>query len=227
MISEQIPAPIRELLAESAEWRLYGLLFEYPDRGWRANMEALRSSLSDSKLRAMAESALRDASEGLHFALFGPAGTVPAREVTYRGGVQFGYLMAELSAFYDAFGYAPQAQEAPDHFAIELGFISYLKLKQAHALANGDSGQAEVTAEACREFLKEHIAWQAEPVLKLLENFAPDYLVETGSSILRHAGPAPRSDFPLSPIEDDGDEPMTCGPSPGASGPEELIQLEP
>jgi hypothetical protein len=145
--------------------------------------------------------------------------------VTYRGGVQFGYLIAELSAFYEAFGYTPQAEEAPDHLAIELGFVSYLKLKHAHALVNGEAGKAEVTGDACAEFLREHIAWQAEPVLKLLDNFAPDYLIEAGKRILGHAGPAPKSNFPLSPFEDD--ERMTCGPSAGATRPEELIQLEP
>lgn len=229
MTSEALSPAVVALLAEAAEWRLYGLLFEYPDAAWTSNVEALMASLADPDLRDLAANALRDASEGLHIALFGPAGTVPPREVTYRGGVQFGYLIAELAAFYDAFGYTPQAQEAPDHLAIELGFVSYLKLKHAHALANGEDAQAEVTGAACEEFVREHIAWQAEPVLKRLEDFAPDYLVEAGKRILAHAGPAPKSDFPLSPFEDD--ERMTCGPSTGAAadagGPEELIQLEP
>lgn len=221
-MSAALAPDVQRLLEESAEWRLLGMLFEYPAGRWRANLEALLPSLPRPDLRAMAEAALEQFTEGLQIALFGPAGSVPVREVTYQGGVQHGYLMAELSAFYEAFAYQPEAEEAADHLAIEAGFVAYLKLKQAHAAAAGDSGAAQVTAEAAAEFIKNHIAVQAEPVLRALENFAPEFLIEAGRLLAKYAGPSPRSGFPLSAGFDE-DELMSCGPS---SANEELIQLE-
>lgn len=214
------------LLTEASEWRLMGLLFEYPSAEWRANLEALLPSLPDPALRAIAEGAQEHSSEGLHFALFGPAGTVPVREVTYRGGVQFGYLMAELAAFYEAFGYEPRVEEAPDHLAVQLGFLAFLKLKQVHAMMQDDPDRAAVTADAAATFLKEHLAVQAEPALARLENFAPDYLVDAGKWILERTGPAPASGYPLGNLDDE-DEAMSCGPSAAATAGGDLIRLGP
>lgn len=215
----------RQLLTEAAEWRLFGLLFEYPTAQWRANLTALLPSLASPELRAIAQAALEHCSEGMHIALFGPAGSVPAREVKYQGGVQFGYLMAELSAYYDAFGYRPNVEEADDHLAVQLGFLSYLKLKQAHALLNAEEEAAQLTASAAASFLKDHLAVQAEPVLRGLENFAPDFLVDAVRLIVERTGPSPRSAYPLSatPEEDDDAGMMSCGPSAG----DDLIQLQP
>ena len=177
-------------------------------------------------MRGIAEAALEHASEGLHIALFGPAGNVPVREVTHYGGVQFGYLMAELSAYYEAFGYQPQVDEADDHLAVQLGFMSFLKMKQALALIEGNSEHAQVACEAASSFLKEHLAVQAEPVLQALGNHAPDYLVQGGELILQQAGPSPRSSYPLGATLEEGDdsEPMSCGPAPAG---DDLIQLQP
>lgn len=208
---------VRTLLSEAAEWRMLGLMFEYPTQEWRANVAAVMDALAAPELRAIGEAAVSQATDGLHFALFGPAGTVPVREVTYQGGVQLGYLMAELTAYYDAFGYSPRVEEAFDHLAIELGFVSYLKMKQAGAIMAGETERAALTGEAALEFVKSHLAVQAEPVLHRLEEFAPDYLVEAGRRILGHTGPAPRSEFPLGSIIDNAtgedDEAMCCGPA--------------
>ncbi len=214
------------LLTEAAEWRLLGMLFEYPSESWRERVAALLPDVRDENLRSLGGSALEYSTEGLHTALFGPAGTVPVREVTYQGGVQSGYLMAELAAYYDAFGYRPALDEADDHLAVELGFLSYLKLKQASAIASGDHEHASIAAEAAAAFTKDHVAVQAEPVANALENFAPDYLIAAGSIILQHAGPAPRTSYPLgAPLPGDGDsDDITCGPSAAGN---DLVQLQP
>jgi nitrate reductase assembly molybdenum cofactor insertion protein NarJ len=217
---------IVQLLSEAAEWRLYGLLFEYPTGAWRAQVNALLADLRDVSLRQLGEAALEHSSPGLHTALFGPAGSVPVREVKWQGGVQFGYLMAELNTYYDAFGYAPSAEEVADHFAIQLGFVSYLKVKQALALGEGEIEHAQVTAEAAAQFIKDHIAVSAEPVARLLEDFAPDYLIAAGQRVLALAGPSPRSGYPLAlpdEIEEDAEE-MTCGQAPSG---EDLIRIQP
>lgn len=221
-----VNAEVAGLLSEAARWRLLGLLFEYPRDRWRDELEALQSDLQDETARSLAAAALEFSSEGLHSALFGPAGTVPAREVAYLGGVQFGYLMAELAAFYDAFGFEPSADEAYDHISVEAGFVGYLKLKQAYAAVSGKAEHAAIAAQAAATFVKEHIAMFAEPMLPRLENFAPDYLASAGKMLLELAGPSPRSGYPLGDVfdgEDDSSE-MSCG-SPAGAG--EIIQLEP
>jgi nitrate reductase assembly molybdenum cofactor insertion protein NarJ len=159
----------RGLIAEAAEWRLLALLFEYPIAEWRQQVDALASEVSHPDLRKAAEGARQEACEGLHIALFGPGGPVSLREVTYRGGVQLGYLMSELSAFYDAFAYKPQTAEALDHLSVETGFLSYLKLKQAYAQECGDAEHAAIVSEARGNFIKEHLAQVAEPIARTLE----------------------------------------------------------
>jgi len=227
MTTLTLDSGIIQLLSESAEWRLLGLLFQYPDAAWRSQLTALLPSLPAPELRQMAKAALERYSEGLHSALFAPSGTVPVREVHYRGGVQCGYLMAELAAFYEAFGYHPHIQDADDHLAVQLGFLAYLKLKQAHALLAEKPENAQVTAEAAEAFLKEHVAVQAEAVLRALENFAPQFLIDAGTLVLSKAGSAPSSSYPLTglPRDEEGDEDMDgCGTP--ASG-DQLIQLQP
>ena len=213
------------LLEQASEWRLFGLLFEYPAPSWRPNLESLIPALHRPELRDIAVAALAQSSEGLHFALFGPAGTVPVREVTHQGGVQFGYLMAELQAYYDAFAYEPRVDEAADHLAVQLGFVSFLRMKQAVALLEEDTDRAQIAADAAAAFIKDHLAVQVEPVVQRLENFAPDYLIAAGRLILELTGPSPRSAYPLgSPLAgDEDDETMSCGPSAA----QDLIQLQP
>jgi len=219
-----ISEEVKGLLRESAEWRLLGLLFEYPTAAWRQSLAAVLADLRGTALASLAEDALRFQTEGLHIALFGPSGSVPVREVAYQGGVQSGYLVSELAAYYAAFGYTPTAEEPPDHLAIELGFVAYLKMKQALALACGDPAAASVAADAVASFRNDHLTVMAEPIAHLLPTFAPDYLTEAGAMLLHRLGPAPRSSYPLSApsMRDEADEDLTCGT---ASGDAALIPL--
>lgn len=209
--SHTIDPEVTRLLREAAEWRLLGLLFEYPTPFWRQSLTALLPDLVGTSLRSMAEAALAYHTEGLQIALFGPSGSVPVREVAYQGGVQSGYLMSELAAYYTAFGYSASTEEAVDHLAIELGFLSYLKMKQALAIARGESDQAALSAEAAASFSKDHLAMVAEPVSHLLPSFAPDYLTEAGRLLAERVGPAPRSGYPLASPSIGDDDSFGCG----------------
>ncbi len=222
----ELNAESRALIAEAAEWRLLALLFEYPTAAWRQQVDPLAQEVTHADLRTAADGARQEASEGLHIALFGPGGPVSLREVTYLGGVQLGYLMSELSAFYDAFGYHPETAEALDHLSVEAGFLSYLKFKQVYALACDDAEHATIISEAASNFVNEHLALVAEPIAGALENLAPEYLVHAGRFLVERIGPRPQSTYPLS-----GDligaveaEEITCGS--GASA-DSLIQLQP
>lgn len=219
-----LPWEAAALHEQSVEWRLFSLLFEYPTSQWRDSLTALLGSLSRPDLRTIAEAALRQSSPGLITVLFGPAGSVPVGAARYQGGLQFGYLTSELAAYYDAFGYPPQVEAAPDHLAVQLGLLAYLRLKQAHALAQDDPERTRIAADAADEFLPQHIAAQAEPVLQGLETSGTDYLIDAVQLILAHVGRAPRTGFAFGDQERDSDETMSCGPSAASA---DFIQIQP
>jgi nitrate reductase assembly molybdenum cofactor insertion protein NarJ len=182
----------RDLLAAAAEWRLLSLLFDCPEGAWREQVAALAGEVADSGLCACARLALEQASPGLYHSSCGPGGPAALREVSYCDALQFGHLMAELRAYYDAFGYQPCTGEAPDHASVEAGFVSFLRMKEAFAHESGDSEHASVTAEAAARFCQEHICWMAEPLAARLAESGLGYLADAGQALLKRVGPVPR-----------------------------------
>jgi hypothetical protein len=69
-----------------------------------------------------------------------------------------GQVLADLAAFYRAFAYAPETEEPTDHVAVEAGFVGYLWLKEAYALAQVDTAAAGLTASARGRFIEVHVA---------------------------------------------------------------------
>ena len=203
--------PMPALLRQAAEWRLIGLLFECPTGSWRADIAALAREVEDPLLGSAVEHALEEASEGLYHSTFGPGGPAPPREVSYLQAVQLGYLLSELSAFYDAFSYQPVTKELPDHVSVEAGFVGYLLLKQAYARSRGDSEQVSVAADAEATFRSEHLASFAEPLAATLEASGMAYLAEAGRALATRVGPPPTAETPdgarrlpvIQPFEDD------------------------
>ena len=176
------------LLKESAEWRLLGLLFECPSDEWRGQIASLAARVEDSRLRQAARSARAEAGEGLYHSIFGPGGPAPAREVSYTETLQPGHLLSELSAFYEAFAYRPATGEPADHVSVEAGFVAYLRLKEAYALACGDEEHAAVTDDAARTFTAEHLATLAGPLSAALEQSGVGYLALAASALVARAG---------------------------------------
>lgn len=148
---------VRELLRQTAAWRLIGLLLERPREGWRHEVEALGRELSDPDATAAVEAAKDGADEGRYLALLGPGGAVSPREVAYRGRQDPGHILADIRAFYEAFAFRPETEEPPDHLAVEAGFLGYLCLKEAFARARGAADEAAVAADAARKFFTEHL----------------------------------------------------------------------
>ena len=179
------------LLKQATEWRLIGLLFECPVGAWRDDIGALARDVDDPLLGSAVAHALEEASEGLYHSTFGPGGPAPPREVTYVKAVQLGYLLSELTAFYDAFAYRPVTRESPDHVSVEAGFVGYLRLKEAYAVTRGDEEQAAVTAEAAATFLREHLSALAEPLAATLAASGVAYLAETARALAVRVGPPP------------------------------------
>ncbi|MBI4886625.1 MAG: molecular chaperone TorD family protein [Acidobacteria bacterium] len=179
------------LLKEAAEWRLIGRLFECPAGAWRDDLVALARDSDDAQLTSAVTHALEEASEGLYHSTFGPGGPAPPREVTYVKAIQLGYLLSELTAFYEAFSYQPVTRESPDHVSVEAGFVGYLRLKEAYAVTRGDDEQAAVTADAAATFLREHLAMLAEPLAATLDASGVVYLAEAACALATRVGPPP------------------------------------
>ncbi len=205
----------RRLLREATEWRLLSLLFECPTGGWRDKIRGLAAEVTDEDLKAAVVAATVEASEGLYHSLFGPGGPAPAREISHRALIQPGYLMAELRSYYDAFSYHANAAEAVDHVAVEAGFLAYLRLKEAYAADCGDAEKAELTAAAAQSFMREHLAFVAEPLAAALQHSGVGYLALAGQALLHRAGSAKRTaqGQPLPILSEDDDCMFACGES--------------
>ncbi len=200
------------LLAEAAEWRLLGMLFECPKPGWREQVAGLGAEVPDPDLQAAAERAQAEAGEGAYHSIFGPGGPAAAREVSYIESVQLGYLLSELGDYYAAFAYP--ASEPRDHVSVEANFLGYLRLKEAFAAANSSPHQA-VTREAAEHFLADHLSMIAEPLAKALECCGQQYLTLAGRALLRRTGPRRKAGSNLLPVL--GSSPEDCGFACGES----------
>lgn len=213
---------VHALLKQAAEWRLIGLLFECPADAWRDDIVALARDIDDPLLGSAVTHALEEASAGLYDSTFGPGGPAPPREVTYVKAVQLGYLFSELTAFYDAFAYRPVTRESPDHVSVEAGFVGYLLLKEAYAVARGDNDQASVTADAATGFMREHLATLAEPLAAALDASGLAYLAEAGHALAKRVGPPAAAASPhgarllpvIQPLEDEDEN--ACGGTDGS-----------
>jgi nitrate reductase assembly molybdenum cofactor insertion protein NarJ len=203
---------VHERLAEAAAWRLLGLLFERPREGWWQDVEALSHVVTDPEIRAAAAAVREEASEGLYLALLGPGGLVSPREVTYRGMEDPGRILADISAFYEAFAFQPETEEAPDHLAVEAGFMGYLCLKEAYARARGNEEEAEVVVKAAERFRETHLSTHAWPVVERMEKAGVRYLSLAAAALARRSGPR-RDTEPTTkaPLRLRDDCPMECG----------------
>ncbi len=100
----------------------------------------------------------------LYLRLFGHTvrGPVPPYETEY--GVEALFQqpqeLADISGFYQAFGLTvkPAEHERADHVSCESEFLSFLALKEAYALEQGDTPMLEETRKATRLFLRDHLA---------------------------------------------------------------------
>ncbi len=147
----------RELLTSAASWRLASLLLERPRPEWKIEIARLAAEVSDPPLARCAAGA-GQATEEFYHRLFGPAGAVSPREVSYCGFEDPGRVISELSAFYHAFSFNPRREESIDHVAVEAGFVGYLFLKEAYASMRNSSASVVIVKDAREHFFREHLA---------------------------------------------------------------------
>ena len=203
---------VQQLLAEATAWRLLGLLFERPRTGWWHEAEMLSREVADPAIKAAVDAARQEASEGLYLALLGPGGPASPREVAHRGMEDPGHIIADIGAFYEAFAFQPETEEAPDHLAVEAGFLGYLCLKQAYAWSRGNEEEAEVAAQAVARFRDAHLAIVCWPVADRLEEAGVHYLSLAASALAHRPGPRRESVTTIpAPRPNCDDCPIECG----------------
>jgi hypothetical protein len=204
---------VQALLGEAAAWRLLGLLFERPRGGWRQDVDSLRPAVRDADIASAVEAARDEATEGLYLAVLGPGGLASPREVAYRGMGDPGQILSDILAFHEAFAFRPEAEEPPDHVAVEAGFMGYLRLKQAYAAMRGNEDEAGIAAQAAARFCEVHLSSLAWPLADHLEKTGVQYLARAARALAHRAGPRPATHFagesPL--LACDPDCPLDCG----------------
>lgn len=202
-------------LRQASEWRLLSMLFSRPAGAWRRDLGSAADECEDPELRTACAAALEQASERAYDSIFGPGGPAAPREASYRTTLQLGYLLAEIEAHYKAFGYQPDPQEPADHVAVETDFLSFLKAKEALAVAAGRPEEADVACQAAKSFLAEHLRMLAEPLCRSLENSGLDYLRSASQRLLGIAGPRPalQGDEPTADLVQIDSASFSCGTS--------------
>jgi nitrate reductase assembly molybdenum cofactor insertion protein NarJ len=218
MSALEIDRPFNDLLREAATWRLLSRLFECPDETWHADIDTLARELGDADLLEAVNAAASVATEGQYHSTFGVGGPAPPREASYHETVELGSLMSEVAVYYQVFGYTPQIAEAPDHVAVEAGFVAYLKFKEAYALTRGEPEHAEAAGLAARRFIADHLAMLATPLADILASSHLDYLARASRALAARVGPRPATMcLPmLQTTLDDDESGFECAASSGA-----------
>ncbi len=82
--------------------------------------------------------------------------------------------MADLAGFYRAFGFnvGGAVRERPDHLSVELEFMYVLALKESYAANQNNPDYFEVSVDAQKKFLSEHLGKWTELFAKSLAHFA-------------------------------------------------------
>jgi len=194
------PSPGKEptqAIGEALDWRLIGLLLERPRHGWIEEAEALAAETRNEQLKDAVLEA-RGAREGTYLSLFGEGGFVSPRETTWRHREDPGWILADIAGFYEAFAFRPRAEDPLDHVAVEAGFIGYLHLKEARALAQGDQENAAITVSARNRFVDTHIRHFAEQWAERVSATGVTHLIAAAQAF------AGRALSDLSEMTDDG-----------------------
>jgi len=141
--------------------------------------------------------------------------------------------LADIAGFYRAFGFnvGGKVRERPDHLAVELEFMCLLALKEAYAAQNESVEHAEVSADAQRKFIEDHlgrwiglfaqsVALNASdgPYLGLAR-FAADFVAEDAGRLGAHIEARRLADVQHTPVLAD----FSCGDCPVAQTAEQGV----
>jgi DMSO reductase family type II enzyme chaperone len=174
-LREPITNQLSPILLRGALYRALALGLAYPSPDVLERLTTQWKALSDASVAWPdgVKEAFQDAARQLHDSdtealgpehvrLFGPAGRCSLHETSYGNAARLlgrSAHLADISGFYLAFGLQPAAVSTSpeDHISIELEFMSLLSLKEAYALAEGWDDHLEVTRDAQRKFVQDHL----------------------------------------------------------------------
>lgn len=211
MSAVAISSEVETLIRESVACRLLSLAFERPREGWAGEIDALAAQHGDGAMLRLAKLVREQATEEVYLDILGPGGAVSPREVAYSGWADPGAQLASLTAMYDAFAYLPATEECADHLSVELGFLGYLRMKEAFARSAGDTDSAAVAADAARGFIAGHLGAFAHGLRAKSPESDEFYLVLAATLAAKMAGDAPARPFASGAGSLDDDTAITCG----------------
>jgi len=160
-----------------------------------------------------------------HRALFGhtAGGAVPPYETEYGNEALFQQPqeLGDLMGFYHAFGLTINcsAHERLDHISCECEFLSFLAMKEAYALEQGDTEMRGEINKAQKLFLKDHLGRFLPTIAQKLADADPSGFYAALAQLClsfavqesaRFSIPLGGANLPLRPADDDR-VPMACG----------------
>ena len=135
--------------------------------------------------------------------------------------LQQAHQLADLAGFYAAFGLRPAGDhgERVDHVACEIEFLEFLSVKEVVALQLEERDGWQITSDAGRQFLREHLARFGRAFARNLQAEAPPgfYLMLAELCEVFLSVACDRLGVPLGPEllalrpEEDEEVPMACG----------------
>lgn len=189
----EAPPGVRAHLLAAARLRALAIAFRPPGPAVAEALAAIAATLGDAgaePFRPLVAAMGPDLSEEHHL-LFGPGGACPLAETDYADTVLGGKggLLGDVAGFYAAFRFDPAAEfhEPPDHLAIELSFLSWLRMKAAYALLGGEVAAVDITERAWRAFVETHAGHLAEALLARLTEKAPSSIYAVLAAEVRAA----------------------------------------
>ena len=163
-------------LERAAAWRFAARLFQEPGRSQDEELGTLAAALAEP-LRAGAHALASTAEDRreTYFAVLGPGGC-PATESAYdlAAMANRGPLIAEVSAFYEAFSYPARltSDVAPDHLTVELDFMGFMAFKIAYALHEDRADDRAVAEAAYVDFRDRHVCFWLQAFRDRLQEIA-------------------------------------------------------
>jgi DMSO reductase family type II enzyme chaperone len=230
--------PVLVALRRAALYRLLALAFAEPTPPrLQAVAAAARTAVAEApaelrdllhRLAGAAAAADPAALAAEHVVLFQRAVRCPPYEGAYGAPRLAGKaaLLADIAGFYRAFGLEPASgqPEVEDHLGAELEFMSVLAFKEAWAIAERQAEGLQITRDAQRAFLADHLAgWGQAFADRVVATATPGFypaaaaLLEAwlAAECARLDVTAPRLEG-VSPAEESA---FTCPMAPAASAP--------
>lgn len=148
-------------LERAAAWRFAARLFQEPGASRAEELKTLAAALAaPMRAGAFALASIEEERSERYFAVLGPGGC-PATESAYdlAAMANRGPLIAEVSAFYEAFSYPARltSDVTPDHLVVELDFMGFLAFKVAYALYDDRADDRAVAEAAYTDFRDRHV----------------------------------------------------------------------